>query len=471
MDKDGIIGIFAVDEEKDRSKICIRLAAKLNQKAMKKELEMLTVFPNDGKAKLFLDMNYETFDTASGEFGVEDKFMLVKRIKLEDKVEFFDEQGKKLTLNPAKKIRVEGTHSVFPFFFFGLACFFAFLFIIITARTYDPNEFMKSLAVCIGIGLIFLVALGVLIFYFVRAARFKKKVLSMNITTGIITGLTEDVVRVREDNHTTSEFGKIKCTYVNITYVFYDENMQKFEAKFSYKYNGKAPYFYHGQKLIIAYDSKESFILNKYTLFKEQKRSNDIIESKILNNDEEKTISSNEKFFQSYVPINGVKRYYTYSISFFVMLVITLIATLILSIIGAVNSNLTFIQFWVKFWPFHVFVLIVTGIPSTIFAVIHLQANLTYKKGIKQQNIILYDGQIVYSSPIYKEDNRFKFFCEYKENGEKRKIAVPKIIGAVMLKKGKTSIKVASFTDYKIVVVKKGKFPDSLKRFNKNDTI
>lgn len=115
--------------------------------------------------------------------------------------------------------------------------------------------------------------------------------------------------------------------------------------------------------------------------------------------------------------------------------------------------------------------LIVTGIPSTVFTVIPLQANLKYKKGIKQQNIILYDGQIVYSSPIYKEDNRFKFFCEYKENGEKRKIAVPKIIGAVMLKKGKTSIKVASFKDYKIVVVKKGKFPDSLKRFNKNDTI
>lgn len=155
MDKDGIIGIFAVDEEKDISKISIRLVDKLNQKAMKKELEMLTVFPNDGKAKLFLDMNYETFDAASGEFGVEDKFMLVKRIKLEDEVEFFDEQGKKLTLNPAKKIRVEGTHSVFPFFFFGLACFFVFLFIIITATTYDPNEFTKSLAVFIGIGLIF----------------------------------------------------------------------------------------------------------------------------------------------------------------------------------------------------------------------------------------------------------------------------------------------------------------------------
>ena len=89
--------------------------------------------------------------------------------------------------------------------------------------------------------------------------------------------------------------------------------------------------------------------------------------------------------------------------------------------------------------------------------------------------LLIDDGSIDKSGSICdsyaKEDNRFKFFCEYKENGEKRKIAVPKIIGAVMLKKGKTSIKVASFKDYKIVVVKKGKFPDSLKRFNKNDTI
>lgn len=44
MDKDGIIGIFAVDEEKDISKICMRLTNKLNQKAMKKNWRCLLSF-------------------------------------------------------------------------------------------------------------------------------------------------------------------------------------------------------------------------------------------------------------------------------------------------------------------------------------------------------------------------------------------------------------------------------------------
>ena len=153
------------------------------------------------------------------------------------------------------------------------------------------------------------------------------------------------------------------------------------------------------------------------------------------------------------------------------MLVIVFIATLIISTIAAVKSDLTFGWLWLTFWPFHLCAFILFGAPAAVFAIIPARANSKYKKLIKQPYLILCDGKIVQSSQTYKSGNKLEFFCEYKADGEKRKIRVPKIIGAPMLKKEESNAKVVYDKTTTTVVVQKGKFPDVLKRFTKNDVI
>ncbi|MDE6001503.1 MAG: hypothetical protein K2G96_04195, partial [Clostridia bacterium] len=400
MDKDGGIGIFAALEGETFSKACKQLSADLDRRAAKKDISMLTLFPLDGKANIFLNLKYETYDAASGEFGVADEFMLAKKIKLNDEPDLKPEQAKKLVLDPSKKIIVEGIDTVFPFVFFGTACFFIFLFTIITVTAYDPSKFRECLIIGIVVGLFFAVALGILIAYFVRCAMRKKKVLSMSVTNGMITALVEDVVRVRNDGRTRRDVGDIKCTYVNISYVFYDENGQKREAHFNHKYTRLAPFFYPGQELVIAYNERESFILRKYTL------SNDVNDAQSDlaapprrdYGESNRTEYATEKQLSEYVPINGVKRYYVYSASFFAMLVIVFIATLIISTIAAVKSDLTFGWLWLTFWPFHLCAYILLGAPAAVFAIIPARANSKYKKLLKQPYLILCDGKIVQSS-------------------------------------------------------------------------
>ncbi len=471
MDKDGCVGIFAASEGETFSKACRLLSGDLDRRAAKKELSMLSVFPADGNANLFLGLKYETFDAASGKFGVADDFMLAKKIKLKDKPDLSFDKSKRLVLDPSKKITVEGKASSFPAVFFGLACFFVLLLTVITVTTYDESQFKKFLTFFIIIGLVFAAATGLLIAYLIRGAKLKKKVLSMNVTNGIITGQTGDVIRVRDDGRTTSEFGKIKCTYVDIFYVFYDANGQRREAHFHHKYNGKSPFFYEGQELVIAYNESESFILRKYTLVGNADDKQNGAAAERDCGEDEATDYADSAELSKYVPINGVKRYYVYSASFAAAVVIAFIAALILGIFFAANSDYTYGEALLNFWPFLLFVFVAFGTPAAVFAIIPARANSKYKQLIRQPYVGICDGKLVQSTPTYRSYIKLKFFCEYKADGKIRKISVPKIIAGAMLKKGYYDVKVLHKKSKVNLVVKKGKLPHLLKRFKKNNVI
>lgn len=470
MDKDGEVGIFAAIEGETFKRACKHLSNDLDRRAAKRDIPMLTVFPVDGKANIFFALKYETYDAASDEFGVADEFMLAKKIKLNDDTDLNPEQAKKLVLNPSKKITVEGIDTVFPFVLFGVACFFIFLLAIITATNYDPSQLNKFIMFFIIFGLFFAVASGIFIAHFVKAAKRKKKVLSMNVTNGVITMLSEHSTYSRvNEGRLVSERGAVEHTYVYITYIFYDANGQKREAQFRRRYNGKSPYFYPGQKLVVAYNESESFILRKYTLVDDGEVQSETEASPLSDFGEgEPYAYATAAELSKYVPINGVKRYYVYAASPLAVVVIVFIITSIFSAIAALESDLSFGWLWLNFWPFHLFTVVLLGIPGAVLAIIPARANAKYKRLIRQPYVIICDGKLVHSSPTHKANNKLQFYCQYKLDGKKIEVKVPKMIGAIMLKRGDTSVKVVYDKTTATVVVKKGKFPDVIKLYNRN---
>ncbi len=465
MDGDGSVGIFATSAGETFTKACKSLSDALDRRAVKKDISMLTVLPTDGSAGLFKKLRYETFDAATGEFGVADEFMLVKKIKTQNEHDLSPEQAKKLVLDPSGKITVEGKVSVFPVIFFAVACFFVFLLIIISVTKYEPSQLKKFLIFDIIFGLFFAVASGIFIAYLVRGARLKKKVLSMNVTNGVIAALEESVFREMGDFRARRKTGRVvRCSYVSITYVFYDLNGKRREERFKHRYNGESPYFYTGQELVVAYDESESFILRKYTLVGNADEEPRGTETERDCGGGESARYAEEKELLKYVPVNGIKIYFVIAALFWSVFVIEIIVTLILSAFVAARSDLTFGGQMLAFWPLHLFSFTVSGITGATFAIIPLSARKKYKQLVCRPGVIICEGKIVCSAQTYRGNEKAAFFCEYKAGGEKRKIRVPKTIASSMVKRGVTDVRVVYDKTAAIVVVEKGKFPDRLKK-------
>ena len=178
----------------------------------------------------------------------------------------------RLKLDPSKKIKVEGKTAFFPYMFLGLACFFAILLTILAVSSVknsaDGKLDSKYNMFIIIISIFFAAALATFIGYVVRGIKLKKEVLSMNVTNGLITSLTSEENIVRDkDNHYRE---RVQSVTLNITYVFYDDEMQKRTGRFSHKFSGEAPEYREGQEVVVAYSNGKCYILKKYTIDESQ---------------------------------------------------------------------------------------------------------------------------------------------------------------------------------------------------------
>ncbi|MDE7464397.1 MAG: hypothetical protein K2M48_05145, partial [Clostridiales bacterium] len=252
MDKDGNIGILVAHDGETFSKACRLMMNALYRRAAQKDLPYLFVLPADVENKTFEKFGYLPFDNGVCDKDADNKFMLAKKIEREGAVDMPQESVKRLELDPTKKITVEGKVSVFPAIFFGISCFFLALLVVLTLSTSEPVS--TYVLFYIVFGALFAVALTIFTLYLIRGRQLKKKVLGMHVTNGVIKSLSE-----------TATGDENSESIVHITYVFYDDNMQKRTAEFSHKYS-KGPYFYEGQELVIAYSESESYILTNYTL-------------------------------------------------------------------------------------------------------------------------------------------------------------------------------------------------------------
>lgn len=458
IDKDGNVGIFAIPDGGGSARIGRLLSGALDRRAAKKELPLLFVMPIDGKEATFKGLGYEPFDNGSGGTDAVNESLLAKKIVRKERVDISPSDVKRFELDPTKKISVEGSFSVFPAFLFGIACFFLFLYIILSVTTYDPAQRSAFIAIGAVVGVIFVVASAVMIGYFVRAARLKKKVSDMNVTNGIITSLTEDAVRDTDSN--SDDYGTVKYTYVNITYVYYDAEMQRHEARFRHKYNSSSPYFYIGQELVVAYSASESYILRSYTVLGGANIASDENTRGEVGLEKARSENITAGKRAQYVPIGAVKMYYAFAASLAVVILFLLAACLILPAFSASGTSLSYTNALSHVLPFMSIGIVAFGVPCVIYLIIPVRARSAYDKLLNSPTAKMTDGKLVHSEKTYKSDNKLAFYCEYSDGKEKKRLRVPAWIASTMVKHGNTAVKVVFDSAAAMVLVKKGKYPD-----------
>ncbi|MDE7395230.1 MAG: hypothetical protein K2M95_03820, partial [Clostridiales bacterium] len=362
------------------------------------------------------------------------------------------------TLDPNRPIVVEGKQSVFPFFLFGIACFFVFLLVTLTVTKYR-NAFAENdrnyIVIFIAVTVLFCAALGILIGYFIRRANLKKEVLSMRITNGCITSLATEKTRDSEDGHFTNSTRQAAYTRVFIKYAFYDENGTLREEEYTHRYQFSGPYFYEGQELIIAHSREKSYILNKYTILDapepEEEAHEDVFEL---------TKSVSAKRLSAYVPIKAAKIYYGYALCYLCGFAILFAFFFTFGIITAKYTHRPlFGQIAHQLLFGSPFLIIFGGL--TIYAIsIPLIEKSKYKKLLTSPDAKCTHGKIVHADKTYKNDNKMRFYCKFSDGTEKRSVLVPYRSASNLVKSGNTSVLVLFNKTAAVVLVKKGVYPD-----------
>ena len=266
MNGEGEIGWLAVREGENVEKTAKCLLRAIERLAVKKLIPALYVWKLDETEKLFLKCEFEFEKLQGDEEGDMQGLLMVKKLKIQEKIELLPENVKRFQLDKSKPIKVEGKSSFTPIFIFWLACFFMTLLISLTINdinnSADGKLDSKFTVFYIVFGGFFVVALSIFIAYIVRGIRLKKEVLSMNVTNGLII----DEFSHKETAYDKDRIERTKYIEVSLTYEFYDEDMIKRTGKFNHKYDHQSPRFRVGQEVIVAFAQGKCYILKKYTL-------------------------------------------------------------------------------------------------------------------------------------------------------------------------------------------------------------
>lgn len=327
------------------------------------------------------------------------------------------------------------------------------LLAIFTISAYKSGELdSKYKTFAIVFGLLFAVAIAIFIGYLVRGRKLKNEVLSMRITNGVIISLTEDKTWHDARNQ------RPDYTRISITYVFYDENMQRREGRFSHKYQTEGPYFYEGQELVVACSADKSYILHAYTIDNLQydgANDKDILEYA------ETSDNVQENELAEYVPLKAVKLYYACALSFFIALAI-LVATM--SIFSIFMSNQTGRAYLEELWGLLKFIApieLVLLAFAVYFVAVPVCAKRKYNSLLQRRlDVKLTDGKLVFGDKTYKADNKMRFYCVYKDGTETKRVRVPRWIVGRMVKTQNTSVKVLFDGSTVVVLVRRDIYPD-----------
>ena len=442
MDKEGYIGIFAADDAKARK----LLLNALDRRASKTEIPQLFVQPTEENRAVFINQGFEPMNEG-------DDFCLIKKTAFKERSGIKIEDVKEYSLDPKKAITVEGKHSVFPFFYFATNCFFMFLLITLSVTEHkDIVADTNHLIVYVVFTLLFLSSLTILIWYFIRRARLKKQVLSMRVTNGVITSFATLLTRNRDDGHFATPINYPEYTRVFITYEFYDENMQKRTEKYTHRYRFSGPYFYEGQKLVIACSQEKSYILHKYTILNPSEEEEEEIDLS--------KISVTSKRLVEFVPIKATKMYYGHALSYLCGLGVTFLLYVILSILEANSAArpifkvlfenfLFWLPFFVIFLAFSLYTFSITMIEKR-----------KYRKLLASPDVQCTVGKIVHRDKTFRSDNKMRFYCQFNDGKEKRSVKVPYRSSSNLVKWGKTKVLVVYNRTEAVVLVKRGEYPD-----------
>nr|MDE5714520.1 hypothetical protein [Anaeroplasmataceae bacterium] len=460
MDKDGSVGVFCVAEDQTQSKTCRLLQNALERYAVKKELTLITLLPVEQACLLFKQFGYEPFDGADEV----NEFMLVKKLKNPIQLDLNCVQ--RINLDFHKPILVEGKTSFFPWFLLMLGSFFAVLYFILFITRFGSVYYYEhqSNYMILGmiIGIFFTVSIVQFVMYCIQIKKLKKEVLSMHITNGIVISHTSDSFWNLKGEHfyTKSYQSRVPTkTKHHVKYMYYDDEMQPCEGNFTHKYMGRGQYFYEGQELIIAFNEKRSYILRKYTIINKTS-SND---SPQTFKDSEGNIKEHE--LSNYKPLYSAKMYFMYALSFFVMFMFALIIAFIFAYLLSKDLNVSFGNGFLHLLPLFIFAVLVLGIPSLCFFIFPLYYLKKFKKLLFDKDTKIYQGKLIHGDGKLQSKNGLKFYCEYQEGHEMKKIRVLRKFVAILVKKKRSSVYVLVNHSITMVLIEKGKYPDIISFF------
>ena len=274
----------------------------------------------------------------------------------------------------------------------------------------------------------------------------------MRVTNGVITSFATLLTRNRDDGHFATPINFPEYTRVFITYEFYDENMVKRTEKYTHRYRFSGPYFYEGQKLIIACSEDKSYILHKYTILNPSEEEEEEIDLS--------KISVTSKRLVEFVPIKATKMYYGHALSYLCGLGVTFLLYVILSILEANSAArpifkvlfenfLFWLPFFVIFMAFSLYTISITMIEKR-----------KYRKLLASPDVQCTVGKIVHRDKTFKSDNKMRFYCQFNDGKEKRSVKVPYRSSSNLVKWGKTKVLVVYNRTEAVVLVKRGEYPD-----------
>lgn len=353
-------------------------------------------------------------------------------------------KSKFYTLDTTKPIVAEGYRSAFPWVFLLFALFFCaiFAFIIIANKnngSFDENADTYKLF-CILCGCLLGVASFIFIAYIIRNTLVRKRIAAAYITRATIVFVSVSLSETRDKD------GDIRRKEtVDLTYSFYDElgNVRSDHFRKTY---GKAPDFYEGQQLVVAFDETKCFILSKYTLLDDDFTDNN--KSPIDSSDADELFGKQIDIdVGKYTPLGYDKRYYLAALIFLGFTVSFAILMIYYSI------TVKDIYVWAYVGIF--------GLMFTVFLIMTLNAALLPFLTKRKYDHIIFNGasftigKLESSAKTYGNGVKAKYLCKYIDsNGNERSFRLRASLAKKFVRYGDTEIVVAYANDKAIALIK-----------------
>ena len=333
-------------------------------------------------------------------------------------------------LDPNKPISAEGYKSLFPWMFLFVSLFFCAILAFIVIVNKDSaditdNKYTVFYAIC---GTLLGVSLIVFVLYRIRLTLTRKRILNADVTNATVTEIivTKHTSRDKDGDLRTRE-------EVTLVYEFYDRNGNIHTEKFVKTYN-RAPTFYEGQQLIVAFDESECFVLTKYTLL-----NDDVCESEVANDTDESVNLSGDTIkidVSKYTPLGYDKR-------FFILSGIYSVFALVFAFITA--------YFAVSIKDVYVWLYVVlTGSFLVLFLALAINAAyMPFKTKRNFDSIVSIGatytyGKLEYTNKVYGNGSKGKYVCSYLDiDGNAKQFKVSAIAAKKLVRRGDTEVIVA----------------------------
>lgn len=341
-------------------------------------------------------------------------------------------------LDPSKPVSAEGYKSAFPWVLLAVAVFFCLIlaFIVTVNKdtdTYTADDYKIFYILC---GVLLGVAVIVFVAYLVRNALVRKRIRNSTVTRATIVSVVieEHTTRNRDgDSHTKEQ--------VSLTYAFYDKDGKVRSEQFCKTY-GKAPDFYEGQQIVIAFDDEKCFVLSKYTLLNDDVTETDLNNSTVTELSGETITIKTDK----YVPLGYDKRYYIMAGVFFALSLIFVALIAYFAVTVKENTKWLFIGFTALFlailWSFAINAFVIPFTAKRKYdAIISVGATFTRSK-LESTNKVFGNGA------------KTKYVCKYVDtNGKEHHFYVNATLTKKLVRYGDTDIIVAYANDKAVALV------------------